>query len=43
VTDWLRFFDRNRTITALTVTELLQSDSCIPAAQALDELRETLA
>lgn len=39
---WLRFFDRNQAITALTITELLDSghDSNDPIIQALrEELR----
>ena len=42
VTHWPRFFDRNQAITALTVTELLESgrDSSDPLVAALcDELR----
>jgi hypothetical protein len=42
VTDWPRFFDRNRAITALTVTELLESgrDSTDPVMAAFrEELR----
>jgi hypothetical protein len=43
VTDWPRFFDRNRAITALTVTELLESgrDSTDPVMAAFrEELRD---
>ena len=42
VTYWPRFFDRNQAITALTVTELLESgrDRSDPVVAALfDELR----
>ena len=42
VSHWPRFFDRNQAITALTITELLESgrDSTDPAVTALrDELR----
>ncbi|HUY51039.1 MAG TPA: hypothetical protein VMV92_35930 [Streptosporangiaceae bacterium] len=42
VTYWPRFFDRNQAITALTVTELLESgrDSSDPLVRALrEELR----
>jgi hypothetical protein len=42
VSHWPRFFDRNQAITALTVTELLQSgrDSKDPVVKALrEELR----
>jgi len=42
VSHWPRFFDRNQAITALTVTELLESgrDSSDPVVKALrEELR----